>query len=71
LDGRLYQVRQGDILKIPVGAKHGIKAISTLEIIEVQMGEELVEEDITRVFMNWEEVVKHCEEKNKEKNQDA
>jgi mannose-1-phosphate guanylyltransferase len=71
LDGRLYQVRQGDILKIPKGAKHGIKAISTLEIIEVQMGEELVEEDITRVFMNWEEVVKHCEEKNKEKNQDA
>jgi mannose-1-phosphate guanylyltransferase len=71
LDGQLYQVNQGDILKIPIGAKHGIKAISTLEIIEVQMGEELVEEDITRVYMTWDEVIKHCEEKNNEKEQEA
>jgi mannose-1-phosphate guanylyltransferase len=71
LDGQLYQVNQGDILQIPKGAKHGIKALSTLEIIEVQMGEQLVEEDITRVFMTWDEVIKHCEEKNKEKEQDA
>jgi mannose-1-phosphate guanylyltransferase len=63
LDGQLYQVKQGDILKIPKGADHGIKAFSTLEIIEVQMGEELVEEDITRMFMTWDEVIKHCEEK--------
>jgi mannose-1-phosphate guanylyltransferase len=62
LDGQLYEVKQGDILRIPTGAKHGIKAISTLEIIEVQMGNELVEEDINRFFMNWDEVIKHCEE---------
>jgi mannose-1-phosphate guanylyltransferase len=71
LDGKLYEVKQGDTLRIPKGAKHGIKAISTLEIIEVQMGEELVEEDITRLFMTWDEVIKHCEGKNKEKEQDA
>lgn len=64
LDGKLYEVKQGDTLRIPKEAKHGIKAISTLEIIEVQMGEELVEEDITRLFMTWDEVIKHCEEKN-------
>jgi mannose-1-phosphate guanylyltransferase len=66
LDGKLTEVKQGDILKIPTGAKHGIKAISTLEIIEVQMGEELVEEDITRLYMTWDEVMKHCEEKKKQ-----
>lgn len=66
LDGKLTEVKQGDILKIPTGAKHGIKAISTLEIIEVQMGEELVEEDITRLYMTWDEVLKHCEEKKKQ-----
>jgi mannose-1-phosphate guanylyltransferase len=71
LDGKLYEVKQGDTLRIPKGAKHGIKAISTLEIIEVQMGEELVEEDITRLFMTWDEVIKHCEEKIKEKEQEA
>jgi mannose-1-phosphate guanylyltransferase len=71
LDDKLYEVKQGDTLRIPKGAKHGIKAISTLEIIEVQMGEELVEEDITRLFMTWDEVIKHCEEKIKEKEQEA
>jgi mannose-1-phosphate guanylyltransferase len=71
LDGRLYEVKQGDTLRIPKEAKHGIKANSTLEIIEVQMGEELVEEDITRLFMTWDEVIKHCEEKIKEKEQEA
>ncbi|MDN3017796.1 sugar phosphate nucleotidyltransferase [Paenibacillus sp. BSR1-1] len=71
LDDQLYDVKQGDVLKIPKGAKHGIKANSTLEIIEVQMGTELVEEDITRLFMTWDEVIKHCEEKRKEKEQEA
>ncbi|PLS02229.1 sugar phosphate nucleotidyltransferase [Neobacillus cucumis] len=69
LDGQLYGVKEGDIFKIPKGAEHGIKAISTLEIIEVQMGEELLEEDITRLFMNWDEVIKHCEEKRKKRNE--
>jgi len=60
LDGVIYQVKPGDVLKIPVGAKHGIKAISDLEFIEVQAGNELVEEDIVRLFLNWEEVYAHC-----------
>ncbi|MEH7334217.1 sugar phosphate nucleotidyltransferase [Neobacillus drentensis] len=71
LDDQLYQVKQGDVLKIPKGAKHGIKATSTLEIIEVQMGTELVEEDITRLFMTWDEVIEHCEGKSEEKEQEA
>lgn len=71
LDGQLYQVKQGDILKIPKGTKHGIKAISTLEIIEVQMGEELAEEDITRFLMTWDEVMKHCEENSRQKEQET
>lgn len=60
LQDQLYDVKQGDVLKIPIGAKHGIKAINTLEIIEVQMGSELAEEDIIRQFMTWEEVIKYC-----------
>lgn len=71
LDGQLYKVKPGDVLKIPTEAKHGIKAISTLEIIEVQMGEKLVEEDIIREFMTWDEVIKHCKYENSEKEQDA
>jgi mannose-1-phosphate guanylyltransferase len=66
LDGEITEVKQGDILRIPAGAKHGIKATSTLEIIEIQKGEELEEEDITRLYMNWDEVIEHCKELNKQ-----
>ncbi len=46
LDGNLSKVKAGDVLEIPLGAKHGIKAITEVEIIEVQMGSKLEEEDI-------------------------
>lgn len=57
---QLQVVRPGDVLKINVGEKHGIKAVTDLEIIEVQTGTELIEEDIVRVFMTWDEVENHC-----------
>lgn len=62
LNGEIHPVKQGDVLGIPVGAKHGIKAITDLEIIEVQTGSELVEEDIVRIYMIWDEVRAHCRE---------
>lgn len=56
LDDEISFVKPGDVLNIPTGAKHGIKAIEDIEFIEVQMGSELVEEDIVRLFMSWEEM---------------
>ncbi|MDQ0200228.1 mannose-6-phosphate isomerase-like protein (cupin superfamily) [Neobacillus ginsengisoli] len=58
LDGVLSYVKPGDVLNIPVGGKHGIKAIKDLEIIEVQFGSKLDEEDIVRLFISWEELKK-------------
>lgn len=58
LDDQLRIVGPGDVLQIPVGAKHAIKAKSDLEFIEVQMGSQLVEEDIVRLGMTWEEIMK-------------
>lgn len=60
LDGLIIPIKAGDVLKIKIQAKHGIRAISDLEIIEVQMGRELVEEDIVRLYMTWDEVENHC-----------
>jgi len=60
LDGEIRFVKPGDVLEIPVGAKHGIKAITDLEFIEVQTGTQLIEEDIVRIYMTWEEVEQHC-----------
>ena len=41
LNGKIKGIQVGDVLRIPVGALHGIKAITDLELIEVQMGTEL------------------------------
>lgn len=59
-DGTIYPVKSGDVLHIPSGTKHALKAISDLELIEVQSGINLVEEDITRLCLTWEETIDRC-----------
>lgn len=66
LDDKLSIVTPGDVLNIPVGSRHGLKAIEDLEFIEVQMGSELVEEDIVRLYMSWEEMKRAIEKKSAE-----
>ena len=56
IDGVFQTVKPGDVIQIPAKAKHGARAISDLEFIEVQMGSELIEEDIVRIHMTWEEI---------------
>ncbi|KHF38269.1 sugar phosphate nucleotidyltransferase [Halalkalibacter okhensis] len=60
LNDEIRVVKPGDVLIIPVEAKHGIKANTDLEFIEVQTGSQLIEEDIVRIFMTWKEVEEHC-----------
>lgn len=56
LDNELTHVKQGDVLKIPKGRKHAIKGVTDIEIIEVQSGSELIEEDIVRLAYNWNDI---------------
>ncbi|MEN1968869.1 sugar phosphate nucleotidyltransferase [Lentibacillus sp. N15] len=65
LDDEIRNVKSGDVLVIPVEAKHGIKATDDLEFIEVQTGSQLIEEDIVRIYMTWEEVRGCCTSKAK------
>ena len=60
LNDRIIPVKAGDVLTIPLKAAHGIKANSDMEIIEVQSGTEVNEEDIVRIYMNWHDVEAHC-----------
>jgi mannose-1-phosphate guanylyltransferase len=53
MDGQRKTARQGDVLQIPAGAKHAIRGISDLEIIEIQLGTELEESDVVRLSMEW------------------
>ena len=52
-DGERRSVGRGDVLNIPVGHFHAIKAITDLAIIEVQTGNPLIEEDIERFDWTW------------------
>ena len=54
LDGEKRIVRSGDVIKVGKNQKHAIRALTDLEIIEVQLGAQLVEEDIIRIDLDWE-----------------
>lgn len=53
LDGERKEVKRGDVMNIPVGHLHAIKATTDLTFIEVQIGNPLVEEDIERFEWKW------------------
>ena len=48
LDGEVREVKTGDVCVIRKEQKHAIKAITDLVLIEVQIGNPLIEEDIER-----------------------
>ncbi|MNP14619.1 Alginate biosynthesis protein AlgA [compost metagenome] len=60
LEGVKYSIQAGDVLQIPIGAKHAIKAIRPLHYIEIQIGNVLTEVDKERLTMTWEETLKYC-----------
>jgi mannose-1-phosphate guanylyltransferase len=60
LNGELCVVGSGEVLEIKRGQHHAIKALTDMEIIEVQSGSELIEEDIVRLLLDWNEIEGHC-----------
>ncbi|AOZ92674.1 sugar phosphate nucleotidyltransferase [Paenibacillus crassostreae] len=56
LDGTVRMIEKGDVIVISTEAKHSLRAITDIEIIEVQTGSQLVEDDIVRLAMNWGEI---------------
>lgn len=60
LDNQYQILKKGDLIKIPPKTKHSVKALTDLEIIEIQLGSNLVEEDIIRINSEWSEIIKLC-----------
>ncbi|WP_027091958.1 sugar phosphate nucleotidyltransferase [Cohnella thermotolerans] len=59
LNERPYHVKPGDVVRVPEGTRHSIKGVTDVELIEVQTGQELIEEDIVRLCMEWDEIPFH------------
>ncbi|CAM4143705.1 mannose-1-phosphate guanylyltransferase [Bacillus luti] len=59
LEDHIRRVKAGDIVHIPAGKKHAIRALSELEFIEVQTGKEVVDTDFVRLYTKWDDILKH------------
>lgn len=55
VDGNIREVKRGDVAYIMAGEKHALMATKDLHFIEVQIGKELIEDDIERFDWNWEQ----------------
>ncbi len=53
MEGEVKTISRGSVVHIKAGVKHAVKATKDMEIIEVQSGKELTEEDVTRFEWNW------------------
>ncbi|MCP3773458.1 sugar phosphate nucleotidyltransferase [Paenibacillus sp. MZ04-78.2] len=61
LDGKIFRVRAGDMLHIPAGAPHSLRALTDMQWLEVHMGRELHTENTTRLLIQWAEIEQHFE----------
>lgn len=57
INAEYRKVNAGDVIHIPNGTRHSIRALTDIEIIEVQRGSELVEEDVVRIYSSWNEII--------------
>ncbi|WP_040951882.1 sugar phosphate nucleotidyltransferase [Gorillibacterium massiliense] len=57
MNGDFRTVRTGDVLVISRNNRHSLRAVTEMEIIEVQTGTKLVEEDIVRLAFDWNEII--------------
>lgn len=62
LDGEISSIKAGDTVKIPAFSKHSLKAITELQLIEIQTGFNLVEEDNCRLIEDWKDILIHCKQ---------
>lgn len=59
LDNTITRVKAGDVVHLPAGKRHGVRAISELEFIEVQTGLGINEEDVYRVAYDWVDILSY------------
>ncbi|MCO7126915.1 sugar phosphate nucleotidyltransferase [Sporolactobacillus shoreicorticis] len=59
-NGVIRSIRPGDVVIVTAETLHAIKADEALELIEVQIGSQLIEEDIDRKYMKWGDIEANC-----------
>lgn len=57
VDGRRFAVSAGDVVTIPKASRHSLRAEEDTELIEVQTGTQLFEDDVVRLELDWNDIV--------------
>lgn len=52
IDGAEKMIQAGDVITLNAGCKHTVKAITTLDIVEIQLGEEISVADKIKFLLN-------------------
>lgn len=60
LNHKHHLIKAGDVLEIPVKTMHALKAITDMELIEVQSGEELIDLDVVEIYRDWVDIEQFC-----------
>lgn len=60
LDTHHFPVSAGDVVRIYAEQWHAVRAHEAMKFIEVQRGSELIEEDIVRRYLSWEDIRNVC-----------
>jgi mannose-1-phosphate guanylyltransferase len=56
INGIRQLIGAGEVIRIPSGTKHAVRAISDMEFIEIQFGKSIADDDLNRLTLNWEEI---------------
>jgi len=54
---QLKSIKACDTIQIEAGIGHAMKAITELELIEVQLGHDITDQDITRLYLDWKDIL--------------
>ncbi|MFC5405001.1 sugar phosphate nucleotidyltransferase [Cohnella soli] len=55
VDGKIIALASGSVIQIPPRARHGLKANTEMELVEIRTGETFDEEDVVEFALKWGE----------------
>jgi mannose-1-phosphate guanylyltransferase len=58
VDNHMHRIKAGDVVHLPAGTKHALRATIDLEIVEVQTGIDISDEDTVRIHDTWDDVLR-------------
>ena len=56
INGIKQLIYAGEVIRIPSGTKHAVRALTDIEFIEIQFGKSIADNDLNRLTLKWDEI---------------